>query len=161
MLRAFFYTATALSVIVSGHTVITAQSDMKTPATLASASMPMAKKVPHVLKIHGYEITDNYFWLRDRNDKKDPEIIKFLEDNNAYTTSFMGKHQPFVDALYTEMLARIKQTDTTVPYEKGGWWYFNTTKEGEQYPRYFRSRSEDLSSPQLLLDQNEMAKGLK
>src|SRR4051794_29750422 len=90
MLRALLYTATALIVIVIGNTVITAQPDMKSSATAPPASMPVAKKVPHVLKIHGYEITDNYWWLRDRNDKKDSEIIKFLEDNNAYTTSYMG-----------------------------------------------------------------------
>jgi len=159
MLRALLYTATALIVIVIGHTVITAQPDMKSSTT--PAAMPVAKKVPHVLKIHGYEVTDNYFWLRDRNAQKGPEIIKFLEDNNAYTESYMGAHQPFVDSLYKEMLGRIKQTDESVPYEKGGWWYFNTIKKGEQYPRYFRSKSKDLSGPQLLLDQNEMAKGLK
>ncbi|MFL6373030.1 MAG: S9 family peptidase [Pyrinomonadaceae bacterium] len=159
MLRAFLYTAAGLIVIVIGNTVIVTQPDMKSSTT--PAAMPVAKKVPHVLKIHGYEITDNYFWLRDRNDKKDPEVIKFLEDNNKYTESYMGQHQPFVDALYKEMLGRIKQTDTSVPYEKGGWWYFNTTKEGEQYPRYFRSKTKDLKDPQLLLDQNELAKGHK
>lgn len=131
---------------------IAAQTDMKPPA---------AKKVPKILKIHGYEITDNYAWLRDRSDKKDPAIIKYLEDNNKYTEAYMGKYQPFADALYKEMLGRIKQTDTSVPYEKDGWWYFNTTKEGEQYPKYFRSRTKDLKDPQMLLDQNEMAKGFK
>jgi oligopeptidase B len=151
MLRVLLYSAAAFIVIVIGNTVIVTQ-DMKAP---------VAKKVPKVLKIHGYEVTDNYAWLRDRNDKKDPEIIKYLEDNNAYTTTFMGKHQPFVDALYKEMLGRIKQTDTSVPYTKGGWWYFNTTKEGEQYPRFFRSKTKDLKDPQLLLDQNEMAEGFK
>jgi oligopeptidase B len=139
-------------VIVIGNTVIVAQENMKAP---------VAKKVPKVMNIHGYQITDNYAWLRDRSDKKDPEIIKYLEDNNAYTEQFMGKHQPFVDSLYKEMLGRIKQTDTSVPYEKNGWWYFNTTKEAEQYPRYFRSKTKDLKDPQLLLDQNEMAKGFK
>ena len=97
----------AFIVIVIGNTVIVAQEDMKAP---------VAKKVPKVLKIHGYEITDNYYWIRDRNDKKDPEVIKYLEDNNKYTESFMGKHKPFADALYDEMLKRIKQTDTSVPY---------------------------------------------
>src|SRR6188474_3384034 len=77
---------------------------------------PIAKKVPKVLKIHGYEITDNYAWLRDRNDQKNPEIIKYLEENNAYTDSFMKPHQPFVDTLYKEMMGRIKQTDLSVPY---------------------------------------------
>src|SRR6187399_1557900 len=107
-------------VIVIGNVVIVAQDNMKPP---------VAKKEAKVLKIHGYEITDNYAWLRDRNKERDPAIIKYLEDNNKYTESFMGKHQPFVDGLYTEMLGRIKQTDTSVPYKKGDYWYFNKTEE--------------------------------
>ncbi len=70
-------------VIVIGNTVIVAQTDMKPP---------IAKKEPKVLKIHGYEITDNYAWLRDRNDKKDPAVIDYLTAENAYTESCMG-HQ--------------------------------------------------------------------
>src|SRR5258707_9868441 len=101
-------------VIVIGNTVIViAQENMKAPA---------AKKEPKVLKIHGYEITDNYAWLRDRSDKKNPEILKYLEDNNAYTESFMGQHKGFVDNLYKEMLGRIKQDDTSVPYKYGDYW---------------------------------------
>ncbi|HRI03839.1 MAG TPA: S9 family peptidase [Pyrinomonadaceae bacterium] len=139
-------------IIVIGNTVIVAQTDMKAP---------VAKKVPRVLKIHGYEITDNYFWLRDRNDKKDPEVIKYLEDNNKYTESFMGQHAGFADNLYKEMLGRIKQTDTSVPYQKGGYWYFTKTEEGKQYPTFLRGKAKDGSDAVVLLDQNEMAKGFK
>ena len=71
-------------VIVIGNTVIVAQDNMKPP---------VAKKVPKVLKIHGYEITDNYAWLRDRNDKKDPAIINYLTDKNAYTEIVHGPAQ--------------------------------------------------------------------
>ena len=77
-------------VIVIGNTVIVAQDNMKAP---------VAKKVPKVLKIHGYEITDNYAWLRDRNDKKDPEIIKYLEDNRANNDRFLGINKGFEDIL--------------------------------------------------------------
>jgi oligopeptidase B len=132
--------------------IVIAQENMKAP---------VAKKAPKVLKIHGYEITDNYAWLRDRSDKKDPEIIKYLEDNNKYTESFMGHHKPFVDSLYKEMLGRIKQTDLSVPYEFGGWWYFTRTEEGKQYPTYLRSRIKDGTGADMLLDQNELAKGYK
>src|SRR5437762_1494858 len=102
-------------IIVIGKIVIVAQTDMKPPA---------AKKVPHVLKIHGYEITDNYGWLRDRNEKKDPAIIEHLTAENAYTESFMGGHKAFEESLYKEMLGRIKQDDTSVPYKFGEYWYF-------------------------------------
>src|SRR3982751_431454 len=144
---------TAALAVVLFSTAMLSQTEMSTP--------PVAKKDPKVLKIHGYEIVDNYAWLRDRNEKKDPEIIKYLEDENAYTTSFMGKHQPFVDSLYKEMLGRIKQTDLSVAYKMGDYWYFNKTEEGKQYPVYLRSKTRDLANPETLLDQNEMAKGFK
>src|SRR6476660_2384265 len=150
MSKMFYVLILAFIVIVIGNTVIIAQTDMKPP---------VAKKEPKVLKIHGYEITDNYAWLRDRNDQKNPEIIKYLEAENAYTDSFMNPHKPFVENLYKEMLGRIKQTDLSVPYRLGDYWYFNKTEEGKQYPVYFRSKTKDLSSPELLLDQNEMSKG--
>ncbi|MGD9561393.1 MAG: S9 family peptidase [Pyrinomonadaceae bacterium] len=120
---------------------------------------PVAKKEPKVLKIHGYEITDNYAWLRDRDTPKNPEIIKYLEAENAYTEAHMGKHKAFADDLYTEMLGRIKQTDLSVPVKIGGYWYFNKTEKGKQYPTYLRSKTRDGKDPEVLLDQNEMAEG--
>jgi oligopeptidase B len=122
---------------------------------------PMAKKEPKVLKIHGYEITDNYAWMRDRNATKDPEVIKYLEAENAYTEAHMGRHKEFAENLYKEMLGRIKQTDLSVPVKMGDHWYFNRTEEGKQYPAYFRSRTRDGKDAEMLLDQNEMAKDFK
>ncbi len=151
MFKALISVAFLFIVIVIGNTVIVAQ-DMKPP---------VAKKIPKVLNIHGYEVTDNYAWLRDRNDKKDPEVIKYLEDNNTYTESFMGPHKAFADNLYKEMLGRIKQTDLSVPYKLGLWWYYTKTEEGKQYPVYFRSLKQNGDDEQLLLDQNAMATGFK
>ncbi len=142
----------AFIVIVIGNLVIVAQTEMKPP---------VAKKQPKVLKIHGYEIVDNYAWMRDRNEKKDPAIIEYLTAENAYTDSFMGRHTGFVDAIYDEMLGRIKQTDLSVPYNLGEYWYFSRTEEGKQYPTYLRSRAKDGKDAEVLLDQNEMAKGFK
>jgi len=145
-------------VIVIGNTVIVAQPNSKA-GTETVMKAPIAKKDPKVLKIHGYEIVDNYAWLRDRNKEKDPAIIQFLKDNNAYTESFMGQHQPFVDALYKEMLGRIKQDDTSVPYRMGDYWYFTRSEEGKQYPVFLRSKTRDEANSETLLDQNEMSKG--
>lgn len=140
------------AVILLAGNVTFAQNDMKPP---------VAKKVPKVLKIHGYEITDNYAWLRDREEKKNPEIIKYLEDENAYTEAHMGPHKAFADNLYKEMLGRIKQTDLSVPYKRGDYWYFNRTEEGKQYPTYLRSKAKDGANPEVLLDQNALAEGFK
>lgn len=150
-MRSFCSFAFLFIVIVIGKYVIVAQ-DMKPP---------VAKKVPTVLKMHGYEVTDNYAWMRDRNKEKDPAIIEYLTAENKYTDSFMGKHQPLVDTLYKEMLGRIKQTDLSVPTRIGEYWYFNKTEEGKQYATYLRSKSKDGSNPEILLDVNEMAKGFK
>lgn len=151
-MKEILFLAFLFIVMAIGIVVAPAQDIMKAP---------VAKKVPSVLKIHGYEVTDNYAWLRDRNDKKDPEIIKYLEDNNAYTESFMGQYKGFSDDLYKEMLARIKQDDTSVPYKFGNYWYFSKTEEGKQYPTYLRSGSKDGANAVALLDQNAMAVGFK
>lgn len=152
MVKGLLWVAALFIVIVIGNIVIVAQADMKPP---------VAKKEPKVLKIHGYEITDDYAWMRDRNEKRDPAIIDHLNAENAYTESFMGKHKGFVDGLYNEMLGRIKQDDTTVPYQYGAYWYFSKTEEGKQYPTFLRSRSKDGKDAEILLDQNEMAKPYK
>lgn len=150
MVKGLLGIASLFIIIIFGRIVIVAQTDMKPP---------VAKKEPKVLKIHGYEITDNYAWLRGDKNKLDPAIKTYLEDNNKYTESFMGRHQPFVDALYKEMLGRIKEDDTTVPYKFGDYWYFTKTEKGKQYSNFLRSRSKDGKDAEMLLDQNEMAKG--
>jgi oligopeptidase B len=123
---------------------------------------PVAKKEPKVLRIHGYEIVDNYAWLRDRNEKKNPEIIQYLEAENEYTEAYMKPYQGLVETIYKEILGRIKQTDISVPYKLGKYWYFTKTEEGKQYPIYMRSLDrKGEKKPEVLLDQNEMAKGYK
>ena len=149
-MREIFYVLTFIFiVIVIGNVVIVAQENMKPP---------VAKKETKVTKIHGYELKDDYFWLRD---KKNPEVIKYLEAENAYTNAAMKPYTQFADDLYKEMLGRIKQTDLSVPYKLGNFWYYTKTKEGKQYPMYFRSKNRNGDDEQLVLDLNEMAKGFK
>ncbi|MGB7070196.1 MAG: S9 family peptidase [Pyrinomonadaceae bacterium] len=145
-------TAAMFIIIVIGNTVIVAQTNMKPP---------VAKKVPKVFKIHGYEITDNYAWLRDRNEPRADNIISYLEAENVYTNAHMNPHLGLVDTLYKEMLGRIKQTDLSVPYKIGNFWYFSRTEEGKQYPVFLRSKTRNGDDPEVLFDQNEMAKGHK
>ncbi len=120
---------------------------------------PIAKKIPKILKIHGYEIVDNYAWLRDRNDEKDKEVIDHLNAENSFTESVMAPQKGLGETLYSEMLGRIKQDDQSVPYKLGGFWYFTKTEEGKQYPKYLRSRTRDGKDAELLLDQNVLAEG--
>jgi len=119
---------------------------------------PIAKKI-HVEKpINGAVLVDDYGWLRDRNS---PEVHQYLEAENAYAESSTADEKSFADKLYQETLSHIKQTDTTVPYRKNGYWYYRRVEEGKQYPVLCRKKG-TLSAPEeVMLDVNEMAKGEK
>ena len=122
------------------------------------ATPPVANKVPKVDEVHGDRRVDDYFWLRD---KKNPDVAAYLEAENAYTDAVMEPSVPFQDALYKEMLARIKETDVNVPYRKGGFWYYSRTEQGKQYPIYCRKAESLDAAEAITLDLNELAVGQK
>jgi oligopeptidase B len=108
-------------------------------------------------------VTDEWYWLRE---KGTPEVERYLESENAFTAAATREIQPFADALYREILGRIKQTDLSVPVRQGAWWYYARTEEGKQYPIRCRKPGgpQGIASEareQVLLDPNELARGLK
>ncbi|HJU84325.1 MAG TPA: S9 family peptidase [Holophagaceae bacterium] len=128
-----------------------------------TATPPLAPRKAHQELRHGEAVQDDYFWLRE---KQNPEVVKYLEAENAYTASETQGLQPFADALYKEMLGRIKQTDLSVPQRRGDWWYYSRTVEGQQYPIQCRKHGtvkgiDKDAKEQVILDQNELAKGKK
>jgi oligopeptidase B len=120
------------------------------------AAPPIAQRVEHREVHHGVAVSDDYFWLRE---KSNPEVIRYLEAENAYTEASTGDLKPFSDALYEEMLARIKQTDLSVPARSGGYLYYTRTEEGKQYPIQCRRKGSMEEGEEILLDLNELAKG--
>jgi len=129
------------------------------PATeVAPPGPPVAKKVPKMDVLHGERRVDDYYWLRD---KTNPEVISYLEAENAYTASVMKPTEAFQEALYQEMLGRIKQTDLSVPYRYVGYYYYSRTEEGKQYPIHCRKKGSLDAPEQVTLDLNELAKGHK
>src|SRR5947209_6510833 len=92
---------------------------------------PAARKDPHRLELHGDVRVDDYFWLKD---KKNPDVIKYLQAENAYTEAMTKGTEKVRDTLYKEMLGRIKETDRQVPAREGGYWYYTRTEAGKQYP---------------------------
>lgn len=119
---------------------------------------PAAKKVPHKLELHGDTRTDDFFWLKD---KKNPDVIKYLEAENAYTAAATKHLDPLKDTLYKEVLGRIKQTDRAVPARDRGYWYYSRTVEGQQYPIYCRKPRTLEADEEVLIDANELARGEK
>jgi oligopeptidase B len=117
---------------------------------------PAAKRVEHREVRHGATVIDNYYWLRE---KANPDVIDYLKAENAYTEAMTKDIQPFSDALYTEMLGRIKQTDLSVPTRRGDYYYYARTEEGKQYPIQCRRKGSMNGAEEVVLDGNELAKG--
>lgn len=117
---------------------------------------PIAPKQPQVLTNHGDKRIDDYFWMRDSND---PKVIAYLEAENAYTEAMMQHTEPLQSTLYNEMLARIKETDLSVPYRQADYYYYSRTEEGKSYPIHCRKKGSIDGIEEILLDQNELAKG--
>lgn len=151
-LHLFIRLLLALSVIACSFSLIMAQTNGDTPKP------PVAKKIPREDVTNGDKRLDNYFWFRE---KTNPEVIKYLEAENAYTDAVMKPTLEFQKKLYDEMLSHIKQTDTNVPYRLGDYYYYSRTEEGKQYPIYARKRGSLDAAEEITLDLNEMAKGLK
>jgi len=119
---------------------------------------PTTEKKPKVTEINGDRLVDNYFWLRE---KTNPAVIAHLEAENAYATAVMKPTEALQEKLYKEILSHIKQTDVTVPYRWGDYFYYTRTIEGQQYPIFCRKLKSLEAPEQILLDLNEMAKGQK
>jgi oligopeptidase B len=123
-----------------------------------AATPPVARKIPKVDTVHGDRRQDDYFWMRD---KANPDVAAYLEAENAYTDAVLKPTEAFQDALYKEMLARIKETDEEVPYRKGAYLYYSRTVEGQQYPIYCRKQGTLDAPEQVTLDLNQLAEGKK
>ncbi|GAP93791.1 S9 family peptidase [Leptolyngbya sp. NIES-2104] len=121
-----------------------------------TASPPIAAQHRYVHQLHDDERIDDYFWLRERDN---PEVIAYLEAENAYTEAIMQHTESLQTKLYEEMLSRIQEDDLSVPYRWGEFYYYTRTESGKAYPIHCR-KPRSLDAPEeVLLDQNELAQG--
>jgi oligopeptidase B len=139
---------------------------------------PIARKEPKETALHGTVLVDDYTWLRD---KEKPEVTAYLDAENAYATAVMAPLDCLRDELYQEMLSHMKQTDVSVPFRDGDWWYYTRTEEGLQYAIHCRKAATanqtpgapgpdfrtwetaklalDAEEEQVILDGNQLAQG--
>src|SRR5262249_15615663 len=115
---------------------------------------PVARKEPKSFTIHGDTRIDNYFWLRNKGSR---DVTAYLEAENAYTAAVMKPTEGLQKKLYAEILARIKETDLSVPYRQDGYWYYTRTEQGKQYPIHCRKPGSLEGKEQVTLDLNELA----
>lgn len=119
---------------------------------------PVAPTKPYSFDFHGKKIEDPYFWMKD---KTNPEVIKYLEAENAYREEITKDLKPFEQKLYDEILSHIQQTDLSVPVRDGGYYFYSRTEEGKQYPIYCRKKGSLEATEEILLDVNALAEGEK
>ena len=122
---------------------------MSAPSKLAP---PVARPIP---KVAPRERMDEYAWLRDR---KLPETIAYLEAENRYTAAVMHPVSETEEQLYREIVARVKETDFSVPAARGEWLYYTRTEKGKQYGIHCRKRGPN-GAEEIVLDGNRLAEG--
>ena len=148
-LRLLANSLAALSIVVSLSAAPLAAQDL---------APPVAKTIAKIDTIHGDVITDNYFWIRE---KTNPQVISYLNAENAYTAAKMKHTEALQQKLYDEMLGRIKETDLSVPYRDNGYWYYNRTEKGKSYPIRLRKKGSLDAPEQVVIDENALAAGKK
>ena len=116
----------------------------------------MVKKIPTKLETHGQVRVDDYYWLRERDN---PEVIRYLNDENAIAAKAMAHTREFEKKLFEEIKGRIKQTDLSVPYKRDDYFYYTRFEAGKEYPIYCRKLAALDAPEQVMLDGNALAQG--
>lgn len=129
---------------------------LTTNFALAQLAPPVAGKRPKSDTIHGDLRVDDYFWLRE---KTNPEVKKYLNAENAYAEQLLAPTKGLQEKLYQEMLGRIKETDLSVPYRQGDYFYYSRTEQGKQYSIHCRKKGTLGAPEEITLDLNQLAVG--
>jgi oligopeptidase B len=146
----------ALALSVWAPALVAAQQAGTASPAAPALAPPVAAVRPHRFEEHGTVRTDPYYWLRERSN---PEVIKYLEDENAYTKAVMAHTEPLQERLYEELKGRVLQNDQSVPFRQGGYFYYTRLVDGKNYPIYARKRGSLTSPEEILIDVNALAEG--
>jgi oligopeptidase B len=149
-LRILFHAVATIPIVVASSSTTRLAAQDLTP--------PSAKVIARIDTLHGDIRTDNYFWIRE---KTNPEVISYLNAENAYTAAKMKHTEALQQRLYDEMLGRIKETDLSVPFRDHGYWYYNRTEKGKSYPIRLRKKGSLDAPEEVIIDENALAAGKK
>src|SRR5712691_6758149 len=127
-----------------------------TSSAAATLTPPLAAVRLYIFDEHGTVRIDPYYCVAERSN---PEIIKYLEDENAYTKAVMAHTEALQDRLYEEMKGRVLQNDQSVPFREGNYFYYTRLVEGKNYPIYARKRGSVSAPEEIMIDANALAEG--
>jgi oligopeptidase B len=124
----------------------------------ATAVPPVAAKRPHIVASPHGSRADEYYWLRD-DQRENPEVLAYLHAENDYADRMLRHTKPLEKKVYDEIIGRLQQDDSTVPYLMNGYWYYRRYETGGEYPIYARRKGTTAAPEEILLDVNAMAAG--
>jgi oligopeptidase B len=151
--------SSSVAFILSGcESISSKQNNAEATVEKALLTPPVAKKLTHVTKIHGYEMRDDYHWLRD-DTRTDEKVLAHLREENAYSESILKPTEQLQSTLFDEIKNRMVKDNRSVPVKDGQYYYFRETLGEQEYPSIYRSVDVSGSNPTLLLNLNDLAKG--
>ena len=101
--------------------------------------IPQLSKKPEKKSCHNTDWEDNYSWIHQKNilevlkdsQKLNPEVKKYLEEENSFTEFHMSDTKKIQKDLFKEIKGRIKLDDESLPYKDHAYEYWTkTTVEG-------------------------------
>jgi oligopeptidase B len=119
---------------------------------------PIAAVRAHTVSSPHGKRSDPYYWLRD-DERTDPEVLAYLSAENAYHALHLAPVKPLEDKIYAEIIGRLKQDDSTVPYRKNGYWYYIRFEPGKEHPIFARRKGSLDAPEQVMLNANELSVG--
>ena len=128
------------------------------PAIPAVPQAPVAAKKPYQVVSSNGSREDEYYWLRD-DKRENPEMLAYVKAENAYADAMLAHIKPLETKVYNEIVGRLQQDDSTVPYRMNGYWYFRRFETGKEYPIYSRRADVANAPEEILLNVNELSKG--
>ena len=141
---------------------VTTSATASTAAATTDIKPPVAEKRAHTYTVHGITVEDPYDWLYDKSYPvvDDEDVLNHVKAENAYFEAKMEGQKALTEALFTEMRARIKEDDSTVPQKDGDYIYWSEFEEGAQYRKHYRKPAAG-GEAELLIDENKLAEGLE
>ena len=119
---------------------------------------PLAQSSAHTVASPHGERSDPYYWLRD-DERKNPQVLAYLHAENAYHAQHLAGAKTLEEKVYSEIVARLKQDDSTVPYRKNGYWYYIRFEPGLEHPIFARRKATLDAPEQIMLNANDLSAG--
>lgn len=124
------------------------------PTPHSEPTAPIAPIKPHRLSIHGDDRIDNYWWMRNPEDR---DIAKYLEQENAYTKQQFSQHSHLVNEIERRLEEKSEESTQQAPVRNGQTELYFRSHSTKSHPSFFRKIGDQ--PEELLLDLNDIVAG--